>query len=292
MLWRVSLSKLIYHYSDANALKSIIENKEIWLTGHSFLNDEMEFHEGFDLLNKNIGKVVEQNNFTERSKQILSEITDHFSSSLVFSCSFSSEPDLLSQWRSYCPQDGGFSIGFDKELLQKSICGHNPTGNIRRFDDCIYDESEKLRQAEVIADGCCKGIDLHFEKMGRDVFYNTFLEFLFYSFRCKNSHFIEEKEVRVFTYAHNKFERISINDGSGFPAIEFFSKENVQFRTNKNIFIPYLKQSFPIEAIKEIYVGPCKNRDVVVQGLQLFLQNLGLINQVNIILSNIPYRRF
>jgi len=40
----------LFHYTDADAVKSIIENERLWFTDFRFLNDSQELHEGFAVL--------------------------------------------------------------------------------------------------------------------------------------------------------------------------------------------------------------------------------------------------
>lgn len=284
---------MIYHYSDANALRSIIENKELWLTGHEYMNDVQEFDDGFQLLKVKIREYFVSANIASHVQAIIEHIISRLETTLAFSCSFSNEPDLLSQWRSYCPEDGGFSIGFDQKTLSNSVSFPGSSSNMRNFENCIYEPEEKLRQALLYAEHCTNGL---FEQManGRSsgAYYVTFLSLLTFCLRCKNEHFREESEVRLFTYAHNSMELIQVSDGSDFVPQSLFAEEKISFRTNKNIFTPYIKQKFDISAVKEVYIGPCKNYDTVLKGLTLFLRSQGLHDQVVVRKSDIPFRRW
>lgn len=285
--------KIIYHYCDIDALVSIVSNQQLWMTAHTFLNDENEYLEGLNLLVREIQQIKQNNPHALNSNQIdaLNLIEKEISNCMVFSCSFSEEGDLLSQWRSYCPDAGGFAIGFNEDKLRQAICGYNAKQNIRKLESCIYGE-EKLRQAKVIADGCLKGITLNFDKNPRDVFHNTLLEFMFYACRSKNDYFEEESEVRLYTAASGDLVIKSIKDDRGFLPIDYFSKEEIQFRTNSNIVIPYLIQTFPLDAIEEIVIGPTKNSSTAKQGLEVFLLTKGVLKVINIKKSSIPFRRF
>ncbi|EKO3854998.1 DUF2971 domain-containing protein [Vibrio harveyi] len=284
---------MIYHYSDANALRSIIENKELWLTGHEYMNDVQEFDDGFNLLKDKIRDYFVSAGIDSSAQAVIEHIISRLESTLAFSCSFSNEADLLSQWRSYCPEDGGFSIGFDQDVLRASVVNPGAPKNIRKFEDCIYEPEEKLRQALLHAEHCTNGL-LQQIGNGREssTYYTTFLSFLTYCLRCKNEHFREESEVRLITYAHNAMQLIQVQDVSGMAPQSIFSEEEISFRTNKNIFVPYIKQKFDVSAVKEIYIGPCKNFDTVLKGLTLFLRSQGLHEQIEVKQSEIPFRRW
>lgn len=284
---------MIYHYSDANALRSIIENKELWLTGHEYMNDLQEFEDGFNLLKEKVDEYLDSENVANDVRVMMSHIIANLESTLAFSCSFSKEPDLLSQWRSYCPDDGGFSIGFDLDLLYPSIFAPHSNKNIRKVENCVYELEEKTHQALRYAEYCTLDLMQKYGDVRKSgAYYNTFLYFLSYCLSCKNEYFREEDEVRLFTYAHNAMEFNQVRGLSSMASKSIFSEEEISFRVNKNILIPYIKQDIDISAIKEIYIGPCKNYDSVLKGLTLFLRSKGLFAQVEIKKSNIPFRRW
>jgi hypothetical protein len=73
-------------------------------------------------------------------KQLLDQLlerAENFSEWGVFIGSLSEEHDLLSQWRSYCP-DGGVSIGFVFDDLRRIAEAHG-----FRLMKCIYPEARK-----------------------------------------------------------------------------------------------------------------------------------------------------
>src|SRR5207249_4501534 len=56
--------------------------------------------------------------------------------------SFSAVPDLLSQWRAYCPDGAGVAIGVPKTLINRRAAVHGFD-----FVPCIYDPRQ---QAEAV----------------------------------------------------------------------------------------------------------------------------------------------
>ena len=125
----------LFHYTDATALMSIIENKQLWLTHIKYLNDCSEFIEGeaiaideMDKLNKSLGYNIES--LTNSLKT-----NDDF-----YVASFcQSATDKLSQWRGYCPASGGYAIEFNREFIEN---------NSQFFNKCIYTKSEKKQVAK------------------------------------------------------------------------------------------------------------------------------------------------
>lgn len=64
--------------------------------------------------------------------------------------SLSEAKDVLSQWRAYCPNGGGFSIGFDRGLIERQA---------NKQDFCLLKcEYDPIKQEaicdELISDGC------------------------------------------------------------------------------------------------------------------------------------------
>ncbi len=115
------VSEIIYHYTDIGACQSMIEHNQFWLSAHSFMNDEKEYYEGLDILECKLDSYI--GTVGTYSKDTTQELISHVKEVMIYSTSFSKESDLLSQWRSYCPIEGGVAIGFDKHILESVLCG-------------------------------------------------------------------------------------------------------------------------------------------------------------------------
>ncbi|KAB7881209.1 DUF2971 domain-containing protein [Poseidonibacter ostreae] len=201
----------------------------------------------------------------------------------------------MSQWRSYCPSDGGYAIGFDKSLLAPK---YETTSSFMMLEECNYDQEEKERLANLFGKEIIQGKDLrdHYGTMKRDSFYHTLYCWLLFVISVKNEHFKEEQEVRLATYIHKELETIDIsrmNNGTvlgNYPdGLNIYSQKKLSFRTKSNILIPYYEYQFEISAIKELIIGPCKDKEMAKESLEFFLKNIGL-DSVEIKYSKIPYR--
>ena len=101
-----SIPPILYHYSDVNALKGIIDNKELWATHWNYLNDKNEFRSALNILKECINQRLKDETISSVMKDYLKnqrnwlkdEFLDDYHTGL---CSFSEEGDLLSQWRGY-----------------------------------------------------------------------------------------------------------------------------------------------------------------------------------------------
>lgn len=130
----------MYHYTNAEVLKSIIENKCLYATHINFMNDWEEYEIGYEMLTGKIKEMMKKyrNDFKEKiGIDNLEEIEKYFSDKClnvtnyseaykkdkfkelraytmpeVFTISFCKEKDLLSQWTTYA-KESGVAIEFD-----------------------------------------------------------------------------------------------------------------------------------------------------------------------------------
>jgi hypothetical protein len=112
----------LYHYTDADGLKGIVENGSIWFTDVRHLNDPSEFRFGLDLV-----KISIQNHLNENNKKSINEFLsfssrnlDSLISDVLFyyiSC-FSYLRDDLNQWRSYGHDGSGYCIEFSEKFFE------------------------------------------------------------------------------------------------------------------------------------------------------------------------------
>jgi len=126
--------KPLYHYTSQKGLLGILNDNKLWMTNILFLNDSSEFTYSLNLVKSEVGKrekllpslrgvgevgtsinVQEESIIIKKNQtfQIIKEMCESYSDinedrkfrSYVFS--LSQREDDLSQWRSYCPKEGG-----------------------------------------------------------------------------------------------------------------------------------------------------------------------------------------
>ncbi len=104
------------HYTTFSGLTSILQDKNLWLTDHKFLNDPSEIEHGKLIILNHIKNHIPNN------KQ-LSRFMIFFFNDIItrgyktFITSFCKEGDYLPAWRYYGNDGAGFSIGFKKEYF-------------------------------------------------------------------------------------------------------------------------------------------------------------------------------
>ncbi|MGE8294515.1 MAG: DUF2971 domain-containing protein [Pseudomonas sp.] len=104
----------LYHYTDLNALLSIIRNKKLWLTGTNNLNDFRELNWATSLLSEKLFE-LSQKHGDEKTNMVWQIF--HHTIGVPYICSLTSDPDLLSQWRGYGDNAAGVAIGFKLSAL-------------------------------------------------------------------------------------------------------------------------------------------------------------------------------
>lgn len=153
--WSSTNSDLrLYHYTDAHGMKGIIENKEIWCSELEYLNDAQEVEYGLDLIRGKVKELQENYSGDEVVSNgflgTLSTFLNAFPGVVyrVFVACFCKSGDLLSQWRGYAEEGGGYSLGFTFNNQSRVILenGDPYRPHLRRV---LYDRD---RQERLVSD--------------------------------------------------------------------------------------------------------------------------------------------
>lgn len=259
----------IYHYTDLNGLKGIIESGALWATNYAFLNDSQELTHGLNCLRtalKGLGgefkaetiKAVES-----AFKSYQSVVAPH-----IYNISFCAEPDLLSQWRGYGSTQG-VCLEFDSNELQDTL-KLKRTGTYCK--PVVYTREDVGAEASLVLKewlsqpGVQDTILANPEKGRTFLLKLAFAQVPFF----KNEGFSEEKEFRV--------------------AITEPKKEEVKFRVSGAGLIPYLEvRSDGKLPLKSVRIGPCKDREQLASGIRYLLVCRGY-GDVEITHTETPFR--
>jgi hypothetical protein len=178
--------------------------------------------------------------------------------------SFTEAPDLLSQWRAYCPPDGGYALGFRTSSLE--ACLHKQGFVLVR---CVYNLSEQKKLLEKwIGDtiSALKEIVQQDEdlresgeitgKMNRKVEELFISELHRIAPVIKHSGFSEEKEWRAISN----------------------SDPELHFRTGRTILVPYhkIELNTPIFPGGKFVIGPSPHQKLAESSLKRFLHSQGI----------------
>jgi hypothetical protein len=119
--------ELIYHYTDDNGLRGIIEYGTLWCTDPSYLNDPSEIAYGVSIAADMLAA-------TEMTISPAADIfardfrryqTDVQQVAHFFVCSFSIKGNDLEQWRGYANNGRGYAVGFDGRMLETAFSQHD-----------------------------------------------------------------------------------------------------------------------------------------------------------------------
>lgn len=289
--------KTLYHYTNAEGLKSILSEGNIWGTHYKYTNDKTEINYSFELIIESLNKHLKKEKDPRKKEllkkylkiqQSINESKEKVEFHDIFVASFSEEKDLLSQWRGYGYNGYGYSIGIDLFRTSRKKVGL-PLDPVRinklHLIKLIY---QKTMQMKIIDDYIETFIGhLIEDNSNRDS--ETFMGAILLIFpliACllKNPHFKEEKEWRLIYIP----SRNTSNNGN----IE------IDYRVKDNVVIPYVKmditQEIPehIIPIKDILIGPKLDEIKVKIGLEMLLKDyrydISFYNN-NLYKSKIPF---
>jgi hypothetical protein len=276
--WSVQIApidKILFHYTSFEAAASIIDNKTIWASEISYLNDESEFRYALDLIVSRLNEHPERD-LLQPTLRLLERL-DKLSGFRPYVASFSEDGDSLSQWRGYCTKGSGVSLGFDGSFLIQQIREFSDKNYSRKsvITRCIYDEQDQIKQIDGVIEQFARAF-----KADNSNSLNKYFSFAVtlseLAPTIKNRAFKEEAEWRIIATI--------------WPAEE--ATVPVKYRPVKSLLIPYVEIGLPLTdlAIPVVFVAPNPHRDLSCESVRRFLNaKLGTKSDV-VRLSTIPYR--
>jgi len=132
--------RVLYHYTSGTGLMGIFEGRAVWASNIHQLNDSSEFRHALDLAKIEIAQLVSKSKDPHAAALglWLTSLVDRCCKLSVYVACFSEIGDSLSQWRGYCPDAFGYSVGLDEEMLRSEAVRQGFT-----LSRCIYENSEK-----------------------------------------------------------------------------------------------------------------------------------------------------
>jgi DUF2971 family protein len=258
----------LFHYTNAEGLKGIVESQTLWASHISFMNDPMEMKYAVNLCRKVLD---ESTRSSEDSVDELLHATvktglDRIGDLLTgFVFCFCEKDDLLSQWRGYGDTSSAFSIGIDVNSLGIMTLAR---GDIRKV---IYDvrQQEKMLQRLLsdwrnvlellVKDDLVDYRRLHTLNIG------FVMAFAPVALSMKVPAFAEECEWRMITIRMNTSELYPtrLRDGKLVPYLEI-SETNTD---GKSLNLP----------IKSLRVGPTSDVERDLNAVRNLLHSNGIM---------------
>lgn len=266
----------IYHYTDLNGLKGIIESNSLWATNFRFLNDAAELEHGTALFVNALNYLTDelgQDNIELMREKILEYKTRQ--SWHQYNISFCEAPDLLSQWRGYGSAQG-VCIEFDSDELLESL---NFRGLFPVYGSVFYTKTKetlKIREEilRFMADErlISKSRKSNLWKILSTAELVSQLPPMF-----KDESFSEEREFRIVLQSSHR-------------------DRNVEFRVNAYGLIPFIKIHAHEDGVckgrlpvRSVMVGPCRDPNFVREGIRMLLESNGH-HEYDLFLTQTPYR--
>jgi hypothetical protein len=270
---KAQLPDRLYHYTSQGGCIGIFHSKSIWATSIRFFNDEKEFVLAHDIA---FEYLLELDATSEgQDAGFFRKLLDDFSipSTDTYVTSFSTNGDLLSQWRGYAAS--GYSLGFAAERLARV------TGPQLLLVPCVYDEEHQTSLVVDAADAAAnyfrslrdageqedRAIDLAVEDFQASLAILAPI--------IKHSAFAEEGEWRLIA--------TGVGQNSG----------RLRFRPGRSVITPYVELPLAppgeVPFLDEVVVGPTphpENAELVVWMLQ---RHTG-VGIETVRKSSVPYR--
>jgi hypothetical protein len=233
----ISDEQILYHYTNASSLISIIENKEFWVSQRDFMNDKYETkypaEQILGIFRRN-GDISYDPDF----------FNDNFISSLhnQYILSFSLLSDSLHQW-SYYGKNDGYCLGIKKGKLIKQLAGLKTefTHGKVIYDKSVYEPLEK------------KIID----------FLDTFGQGGMQAY-IEPSTFFDYEKILTILISCIKQEYNSLENEYRF----MIASDKKYFRAKNGLIVPFTKLKLGAMPIEEIIIGPRISDELVKRGLR------------------------
>ncbi len=284
-LYAENPTDVLYHYTSLDAINGIIESKSLWATDIRYFNDAAEMRHTAEWLQFEIAQRMEK-------KAIFGNLLGQFrewifhrliSGHMLFVVSFTTNGNLLSQWRGYCPHGRGISLGFNPNHICKFA--KQQSFQITR---CIYNSDKKrlivsqvIDAIEALAQEQGENKDKskrHPSNSFYDVFEGVEDDLLRIAAAIKHPSFQEEQEWRAVS-----------------PIIKNYVQAPISYRNGPSMLIPYInfglvqKDEEQIE-FEHIFLGPSSNFGLSMHSISNYLSKKMIFTKKGITYCQIPYR--
>lgn len=257
----------LFHYTSQTGLLGMIENKEIWATNISYLNDLKEFKHTIELIREIIDNEIKKGIIDSDLSSLFEEVVKTaFPSQTIFVASFSEEGDLLSQWRGYCGDGVGYSVGIDCDILNEIALANN-----LNLTKCLYKVDEQVNELQTFFKWIIQTTNNH------EGIIAYLLQMLVTTApRFKDKAFSEEKEWRLV--------------GS------IFDLSKVHFRPGKSTLVPFVKIPLISNAnkrmsISKLFISPSPDTVLAKQAIHILCEK-HLVNCSNVEVSKAPFKNW
>jgi hypothetical protein len=260
-------STTLYHYTSQNGLQGILRAKCIWASHVRHLNDLTEYSLAFKLAEAMIESDDSINKTFPKMPALLKCLRNRAKNLNVYVTSFSEHSNKLSQWRGYCQDGIGYSIGFSPQTLLRTCANLLPQGITSLLTKCVYKESDIEphiknsldRLKELLSKSVCLS-PAEGTALLKDLLYRFTMAVAMRAARLKHEGFEEEHEWRLVVIE--------------FPP-HSIPQEMVGFHTGRSSLVPHIEiPLFQVDShleLDRIITGPSPHPDDSVNAVRILL---------------------
>lgn len=286
---------MLYHYTSLAGLIGVINYKCIWASHCEFLNDSNEFVNVLSFAKEYSSNIFMEDDYLAVFGWVVRDSLEKMQKHNVFVSSFSEKPDLLSQWRGYCPQGSGICIGFDEEKIGQFCEKYG-----YKLEKCIYDtniqETKIFNYLNECLDKFPKPQFIRADYDALDAKGQVEQELLYRALIETGAH-KEQADTALTEFCEKINETAPLMKDYGFHEEAEWriicrnpSVKN-EFRHSNSHIIPYI--TLPLidefsDSIKEIIIGPNPEKYRCKNSIEHLLNSNGL-SDVELKLSKIPF---
>lgn len=187
---------MLYHYTTAAGLVGIATERCIWATHIRHLNDASEYKHAITLIREALEARRGVSGEHEQSLWWADTAVEMMENANIYVASFSERGNMLSQWRGYCPNGTGYSIGLSPDQLRQIYGGDRTMSFLR----CVYRPRDHAQLAAAIADELsAMSINIRSNDLTQWFARNseTLFKIIRFAATIKDSAFREEREWRL-----------------------------------------------------------------------------------------------
>ncbi len=290
----------LYHYTTAEGVRGIVENREFLATKSDFLNDKLEFQYAVEVMERLTEKYIVNQELRERFFSKLKKEIDRLGvitpicegngdcemgEMSFYVVAFSKLQNNALLWAEFT-DFRGYCLEFDYEKIVEGF-----QNRVFLHGTVIYDEEEQMNGLLESLLSCIRNL---IEEGAQD------LEGFFEEEADPSEESLDKlvSEMSVVCSVYAMFFKKSFFEGEQEyrfifpPLINSIGTDKPNFRLLDQIFLPYImvefeggKENVPLESVM---VGAKNNSDIAVRGMRYFLKTQGI--DIPVLLSDIPLR--
>lgn len=252
----ISRGSHLFHYTDLNALASIVQKHDLWLTNARFSNDAQELEFGRKAVLRVLERLIEQDHARSAYLSAVRKAFVDAGDEDAYICCFCEEDNRLSQWRGYGANGAGVAIQMEITGFSMIAGADCPLGVMRLWKVFYDPDDQERRVGEVVDYWHGQGEHDHSIRAAADC-----LRFFVPTF--KHPDFREEGEWRLI---------FTPSPGWGVEP---------EFRVSRGMLVPYYSlqhvaamsgQQMRTLPIQQVRIGPGSHRELNAQSVEMLLR--------------------